>query len=178
MIARATNQARYPLPVRILAVVLAVVLGSSGALALAAPKRITPSGVGAVKLGKTYTSLRVAGLLGKVTPGCELAGPNTRSAPLRAPLKGSIDLSTTSPSRVRIIIVRGGAAARGVGIGATAAAIRRAFPAVRFDRSTEATFRITIARVPKSGGGRLEFALDTTTKKVTLIGIPAIPFCE
>lgn len=178
MIARATSQARYPLPVRSLAVVLALVLALSGAVALAAAKPVTPSGVGAVKLGKTYSSLRLTGLLGKITPGCELAGPNTRSAPLRAPLKGSVDLSTTSPRRVRAIVVRGGGAARGVGIGATSAAIRKAFPAARFDRSTEATFGITIARVPKSGGGRLEFAVDTRTRKVTLIGIPAIPFCE
>ncbi len=178
MIARATNRARYPLPMRSLAAVLAFMLGLSAAVALAVAKPITPSGVGSVKLGKTYTSLRVAGLLGKVAPGCELAGPNTRSAPLRAPLKGSVDLSRTSPRRVRNIVVRGGATARGVGIGSTSAAIRRAFPAVALDRRTEATFGISIARVPRSGGGRLEFAVDTTTKRVTLIGIPAIPFCE
>lgn len=178
MIARATNQARYPLPVRILAAVLALALGASGALALAATKPVTSSGVGAVKLGKTYSSLRAAGLLGKVTPGCELAGPNTRSAPLRAPLKGSVDLSTTVPRRVRTIVVRSGAAARGVGIGTRQEAITEKFRGVRFDHSTDATFGITIARVPTSGGGRLEFAIDTTTRKVTLIGIPAIPFCE
>jgi hypothetical protein len=157
---------------------LAFALGLFGAMALAASKPITPSGVGAVKLGKTYSSLRLAGQVGKITPGCELAGPNTRSASLRAPLKGSVDLSTTTPRRVRTIVVRGGGAARGVGIGARSAAIRAAFPAVTFDHGTDATFGITIARVPKSGGGRLEFAVDTTTKKVTLIGIPAIPFCE
>ena len=33
-------------------------------------------------------------------------------------------------------------------------------------------------RVPKSGGGALEFALDTRTRRVTLIGVPAIAFCE
>ncbi len=163
---------------RSLAVLVASVFGLSGAVALGAATPITPAGVGSVKLGKTYTSLRVAGLLGKLAPGCELAGPNTRSAPLRAPLKGSVDLSTTSPRRVRTIVVRGGASARGVGIGATQAAIRRAFPAVRLDHRTDATFGITIARVPRGGGGRLEFALDTTTRRVTLIGIPAIPFCD
>lgn len=147
-------------------------------VAVAASKAVTRSGVGAVKLGKTYTSLRAAGLLGKLAPGCELAGPNTRSAPLRAPLRGSVDLSTTMPRRIRTIVVRGGGAARGVGIGARSAAIRAAFPAVTFDRSTDATFGITIARVPRSGGGPLEFARDTRTKNVTLIGVPAIPFCE
>jgi hypothetical protein len=39
-------------------------------------------------------------------------------------------------------------------------------------------FGITLVRVPKNGGGKLEFALKTTTHKVVLIGIPFIPFCE
>ena len=163
-----------------LGVVLAAlaVVAASGAVALAALKPVTRTGVGAVKLGKTYTTLRAGGHLGKIGPGCELGGPNTRSAPLRAPLRGSVDLTTTTPRRVRTIVVRGGGAARGVGIGARASAIRAAFPAVVLDRSTESLFGITIARVPRSGGGRLEFALDTTTKRVTMIAVPAIPFCE
>ena len=165
--------------VRTHAVLAAVaVLAATGAVALAASAaRVTPAGVGAVKLGKTYTALRAAGLLGKLRPGCELAGPNTRSAPLRAPLRGSVDLTRRSPRRVARIVVNRGAAARGVGIGATSAAIRAAFPKVVFDRSTEATFGIILARVP-AGGGRLEFAVDAKTKRVTLIGVPAIGFCE
>ncbi len=155
------------------------VLAAACAVALAANvARVTPAGVGAVKLGKTYTALRAAGWLGKVRPGCELAGPNTRSAPLRAPLRGSVDLTLGAPRKVARIVVNRGAAARGVGIGATSAAIRAAFPKVVFDRGTEATFGITLARVPKSGGGRLEFAVDAQTKRVTLIGVPSIGFCE
>lgn len=65
-----------------------------------------------------------------------------------------------------------------MGIGATSAAIRAAYPKVVFDRSTEATFGIILARVPAGGGGRLEFAVDAKTKRVTLIGVPAIGFCE
>jgi hypothetical protein len=156
-----------------------VVLATTYAVALAAPlARVTPAGVGAVKLGKTYQALRGAGLLGKVRPGCELAGPRTRSAPLRAPLRGSVDLTLGSPRKVARIVVNRGAAARGVGIGATSAAIKAAFPKVVFDTSTEETFRITLARVPKSGGGPLEFAVSTQTRKVMLIGVPSIGFCE
>jgi hypothetical protein len=163
-------------------------LAASGAVAISsaavpaatrsAPKKITPSGVGGVKLGRTYTSLRAAGLLAKIGPGCELGGPNTRSARLRAPLKGAVDLSTTSPRKVTNITVTGGATASGVGVGATQAAVEAAFPKVTFDHGTDSTFRLTVARVPKSGGGRLEFAIDTKTKRVTLIGIPHLAFCE
>lgn len=163
--------------VAVTATALSLAAGAA-TVVLAAPAKITPSGVGGVKLGATYKSARAAGLLGTVRPGCELAGPNTRSAPLRPPLTGSVDLSTTSPRRIRTIVVRGGAAAGAVRIGATSTAIRAAFPKAVFDHSTDATFGLTLVRVPTSGGGRLQFAVDTTTKKVTLIGIPAIPFCE
>ena len=148
--------------------------------AAAAPgvSRITPAGVGAVKLGRTYTSLRNAGFLSKLIPGCELGGPQTRSATLAAPLRGSVDLTLRSPRRVATILVRGGATARGVGIGATSATIRKAFPRATFDHRGDAVFGLTFVRVPKSGGGRLEFGLDTKTKRVTLIGIPRIPVCD
>src|SRR5436190_19435964 len=90
----------------------AVALGAAAAPALtvrATPKKITAAGVGAVKLGKTYTSLRNAGLLGKIGPGCELAGRNARAAALRLPLGGSVDLSQSTPRRVRVISVTRGA---------------------------------------------------------------------
>lgn len=154
------------------------VLLAGTAVALAATPSITPTRAGAVRLGATYQSLHAAGLLGKVAPGCELAGPSARSAPLRAPLKGSVALSRSSPRRVASILLRGGATARGVGIGARSGAIRAAFPTARFDHSSDAMFGITLVRVPKSGGGSIEFALDTRTRRVTLIGVPAIAFCE
>ena len=50
-----------------------------------APKRITRSGVDGVKLGMTHTQLRQRGLVGRIRPGCELGGPNTRSARLLPP---------------------------------------------------------------------------------------------
>ncbi len=159
----------------------AIVLGTAVAPAVtvrATPKKITPTGVGAVTIGKSYTALRAARLVGPIGPGCELAGPQARSATLRSPLKGSVDFTQTSPRRVTTIAVRGGATARGVGIGASLAKIKQAFPKAVVDTSTEATFGITLVKVPKSGGGRLQFAVDTTTKKVTLIAVPRIAFCE
>jgi hypothetical protein len=200
MIARATNLARYSLTVRrdpaFAAVLTCVVIGApavsangvgehscagarcEAATAAAATERITAAGVGGVRLGRTYRSLRAAGRLGKVGPGCELGGPRTRSAPLRAPLAGSVDLSFGAPRRVAAITVRGGATARGVGIGASIARIRAAFPRAVVDHGGEDVFGLTFVRVPKSGGGRIEFAVDVQTKRVTLIGVPRIPLCE
>lgn len=149
------------------------------AVAVAAtPKRITPSGVGTVKLGKTYASLRRRGQLGKVHPGCPLAGPGTRSAPLRSPLRGAVDLTRRSPRRIATIVIRGGATARGIGVRSSQSQIRKAFPQARFDHSTDEIFGITLVRVPKRGGGPLQFAVDTRTKRVAMIGVPKIPFCE
>jgi hypothetical protein len=168
---------RSPVAVVLLALGVAAALSFAAASA-ATPKKITAAGVGGVKLGRTYTSLRVAGLLGPIGRGCPLGGPLTRSAPLRRPLKGTVDLTTTTPRRVAVITVSGGATARGVGIGARRAAIRAAFPKMRLDHSTEKAFRITVAHVPKGGGGPLEFAIATTTGKVTLIAVPGVAFCD
>jgi hypothetical protein len=39
-------------------------------------------------------------------------------------------------------------------------------------------FGVTLVRVPKNGGGKLQFAVDTKTHGVVLIGIPLIEFCD
>src|SRR5215218_6167831 len=93
----------------------AIAIGTAGAPAetgYAAAARISPSGVDGVKLGKTYRRLRQQGLVGRIHRGCELGGPNTRSARLRAPLRGSVDFTLTAPRRVGNITIRGGARAR------------------------------------------------------------------
>jgi hypothetical protein len=145
-----------------------------------APQKITGKGVGDVKLGKTFRELRDAGLLGPMRPGCPLGGPNTRSARLKAPLKGSVDLTTNQrPRRVRTIAVRGGARARGVGIGATIPQIRNKFPGARVDRNTEEVFGFTLVRIPKRGpGDRFQFAVDVDSGRTIVIGIPGVPVCD
>jgi hypothetical protein len=147
-------------------------------VAHAAAKAITPKGVGGVRIGMRYTTLLERGLIGHIRPGYELGGPNTRSAPLRSGVKGTVNFTLTSPRRVTDITVRGGAAARGVGIGAKPADIKAAFPKVKADHGTDDTFLFTLYNVPRSGGGRLSFAVDTGTKKVTLIGVPHIAVCD
>src|SRR3954447_5715366 len=104
-------------PARLVALVTTASLVVVAAVALAATSKITFAGVGKVHIGDKYLKLRQAGRIGKVGPGCELAGPNARSARLLAPVKGSADLSFHSPRKITNITITGGATARGVGIG-------------------------------------------------------------
>jgi hypothetical protein len=161
----------------VVAAALSVFAGAGAAVA-GAPVKVTPSGVGAIKLGTTYTSLHRRGLVGRIHHGCVLGGPNTRAADLRAPLKGTVDFTLSSPRKVTDISVSKGAAARGVGIGATIRQIRTAFPKAKVDHSTDKMFGTTLVRIPKNGGGRLQFAVDVKTHKTVLIGVPFIAVCE
>jgi len=146
--------------------------------AYAATATITNERVGRVHLGQKHAVLQARGLLGRARKGCELAGPGTRAARLRAPLTGTANLTRRTPRRVRDITVTKGAAARGVGIGATLADIKAKFPHATVDHSTDEVFLYTLVRVPRRDGGRMSFAIGTTSGKVTAIGIPFIAACE
>ena len=162
-----------------IAVAAAVILASFAAAQSDEPQKITRTGVGQLRLGMTHKEAFEMGLVGRKRPGCELGGPDTRSARLKAPLKGFVDLTTRrKPRRVRSISLTGGATARGVGIGSTIAQIKAAFPGAKVDHGTEEVFGITLVKVSKQAGGRFHFAVDVGTKKTTQIGIPTIPFCE
>jgi hypothetical protein len=160
------------------ALALAPVAAAPGEAGRAGLAKITRSGVGQVKLGKTFQQLRGAGLVGRLRPGCELSGPNVRFARLKAPLSGTVDFTRTTPRRVKRVTVTGGAAARGVGIGATISDIKTAFPKAKVDHTTENLFGITLVKVPKDGGGRIQFAVDVDTDETTRIAVPRLAFCE
>jgi hypothetical protein len=148
---------------------------ASGAVA-----KISPVRVDGVHLGDTHADLRARGKVGRIRPGCELGGPNTRSARLLAPLKGRVNYTFGSPRRVDNIAVTGGARARGVGIGATIAQIRAKFPRAKVDHSTDQVFQLTLVRTPKrpNSRGRITFGVSTQTHRTTIIGVPFIAFCE
>jgi hypothetical protein len=143
-----------------------------------APQKITRSGVGQVKLGMTFRELREKGLVGRLRPGCELGGPNTRSARLLAPLRGTVDFTQTTPRKARTITILGGARARGVRVGDRIRDIKDAYPEAKVDRSTGEVFGVWLVRVPRSGGGRIMFAVLADTKRINRIGVPVTPFCE
>src|SRR5215212_9726161 len=166
------------------AVAAAAAVGVAAAATSAAPAgsaatpKITKRGVDGVRVGASYKHLRANGKIGKIRPGCELGGPNTRSAKLKAPLEGQVNFTLDKPRRVTDITISGGATARGVAVGDVTSDIKAAYPKAKVDHSTDDTFGITLVRVPKSGGGRLRFAVDVDTHKITLIGVPVIAFCE
>jgi hypothetical protein len=160
-------------------VVVAAVAGASTPARDSAAKVITPMRVDGVHIGDTHADLRARGKVGPIRHGCELGGPDTRTAKLRAPLKGNVNYTLEAPRSVTDITIRGGARARGVGIGATIAAIKAKFPHAVVDHSTDQVFQATLVRTPKRPkGGRITFAVSTQTHRTTLIGVPIIAFCE
>lgn len=163
---------------RVVSALTVAALLIAGGAAYAGSAAITADGVGDVEVGARASELREAGLIGKLRPGCELGGPDTRTARLKPPLEGQVNFTLTKPRRADNILVTGGATASGVGIGSRKRAIKNAFPNVKIDHDTEEVFGVTLAKVPKSDGGKFQFAIDVATKKVTRIGVPFIAFCE
>jgi hypothetical protein len=171
---------------RTLAVTAGLLIAGGGAIGAAADeptarvaaKRITGEGVGQVKLGMTHQELRDAGLVGRLRRGCELGGPETRSARLRSPLRGTVDYSLTTPRKVTNIAITRGARARGVKVGDRIRDIRAAYDEVKVNKKTEEVFGVWLVRVPKSAGGRITFSVPVATKRIDMIGVPFIPFCE
>jgi hypothetical protein len=155
---------------------LAATLSLAVPAVAAAPVHVTPDRVGRVHLGDTFKQLREDGLVGPKVKGCELDGHP--SAALRGKLRGAVDLSRRRPHRVTSIVVNRGATARGVRIGDRRRRVERAYPKAVFDTSVKGTFGITLVRIPESGGGRLQMAISAKTHRVTLFGVPGIPFCE
>ena len=174
-------------PLRLVLLLVPACLVAAAAVAMASPPTaqdsaaavITPTRVDGIHLGDTHADLLSRGKVGPIGPGCEFGGPNTRSARLRAPLKGQVDYTLNSPRKVTTITVTKGAKARGVGIGATIAAIKAKFPNAIVDHSTDQVFQLTVVRTPKRPkGGRIMFGVSTQTHKTTIIGVPNIAFCE
>ena len=163
----------------------AVLVAGGAAVAIAASAggatnhpAITAGGVGPVKLGATAKSLQAKGLIGKLTTGCELAGPGTRAASVKS-FNGTVGFTMTKTRRVDVISVNGpGPQARGVEVGDTLPEIRKAYKTIKVDTSLRDTFAGDFVKVPKAAGGPIQFFVNLDTGKIETIGVPAIPLCE
>lgn len=160
-----------------IAAVLSVTTGLTTASA-GTSQTISSSGVGDVALGKSFDSLHHAGLVGALREGCSLA-PNSRAAKLKRPLRGAVNFSTEgTPKAENIQVTGGGTTEEGIEVGSSRSEVKSAYPSAKFDHSTESVFGITLVKVPKRAGGKFQLALSVDSKKVTVIGVPTLAFCE
>jgi hypothetical protein len=150
-------------------------LGPAAATA-AAPQKITPAGVGQVKLGMTFSQLRQQHLVGKLHKGnCDAAGPNASPfAKLRSPLKGIADFTKSVPHKLTDISIRGGAKARGVGVGDSLAKVKSKFP----KRKIRHDIGLIFVDIPNTANIKEQFILNQDTKTVDVIGVPFVAICE
>jgi hypothetical protein len=141
-------------------------------------RRISAAGVGRVKLGTPFARLHQDGLVGPMRKGCEL-DPGSRSARLKGPLEGQVDLAKRGGRRIAsVITVTGGVHARRVKIGSNRRRVRRSYPGANFRHSTDDVFGITLVNVPRGDGGRLQMGISVDTKRVVVFAVPHLAFCE
>lgn len=167
--------------ISILGVAFVLVAGaglSSADRAQRSATTVSGSGVGKVRIGRSYDKLRDAGLVGKLKSGCELA-EGTRAAKLKSPLKGVVNFSIEGKPRAETISVTDGASTKkGIEVGSTKREVKDAYKSATFDKDTIDVFGVINVKIPKRSGGKFHIAIDAGTKLVTMFGIPGIPFCE
>jgi hypothetical protein len=140
--------------------------------------RITPQGVGRLRLGATVGSLRRRHLIGGLRKGCELYA-GQRVAPLRSPLSGWATFEGGGRTLAAISIEGGAETASGIGAGSTAAEARAAYPAGEW-LSPRRMYPLPVGLLWVDGSAHPKFGIlvDPETHRVEDISIPSPNFCE
>jgi hypothetical protein len=159
--------------------------GAFAAVAIGAHGSATPilseKGVGGLKLGRSYAAIKKAGLIGKVTPGCELASPRPYGAKLRSPLKGFATFTGKAGHRVlsSLVITGGAKTAKGIKRGSTAAAIHAAYPTAKdLDSKSGDPIQIHAIVLKRNGKDKIWFVLSKHNGVLTEFGVPSLEICE
>jgi hypothetical protein len=162
---------------------LAAVVAAACLLALAAPasaaplQLVTGKGVAGMHLGTSAKSLREAGKIGPLGPGCEL-DPGQKVAQLQPPLHGTAVFRANR--RLSGLDFSGGVkTARGIRVGSTAGKARTAYPNSFYqppgsaDPFAEGFLWVNSIEHPK-----LTFTIDPSSRRVETISVHAPNFCE
>jgi hypothetical protein len=144
------------------------------------PLTLTEQGVVGVRLGRTLAQVRATGRIGPTRPGCELVSPRPRFARLRAPLNGFATFGGAAPHWLVALDVRGGAQTeRHVAVGASSAAVKRAYPEAHLLTSKPSDpLQLTAWIVKRGGKDRIWFMLNRPGGGVTDLAVPSAQGCE
>ncbi len=140
--------------------------------------RITPRGVGSLRLGATIRSLRRRHLIGGLRKGCELYS-GQRVAPLLSPLSGWATFEGGGQKLASISIEGGAETVKGIGAGSTAAEARTAYPAGQW-LSPRRMYPLPVGLLWVNHPSHPKFGIlvDPETHRVASISIPSPNFCE
>ena len=182
---RGKHQVRAALAVLAALVVVATLAGVAGLaaspagaqLAAEEPQLIERGGIGELRLGRTIEALRELELIEGAEPGCELA-PGQRVAPLTAPLDG-FAVFYPGERLSSIVLTEGAETDRGVGIGSSAAAARRAYPrAPYFKPQPRDPIPVGFIWVGGTRNPVMTLIVDPHSHRVEEIAVPRPVICE
>lgn len=155
--------------VRLAAVLLLVALAAAPAVGAASrPPLISAQGFGPLRLGRSYESLRKAGLVDPSFPGCPTA-PHTTFAVAHHP---GADVTFDPKHRLSFVeSTSPGLTSKHVGIGSTVAQLRKAYPGARYTAGQTPKLQI------KTAAGRNAFEFEFVGGRARAFTIPGPGFC-
>jgi hypothetical protein len=139
---------------------------------------LTAKGVGPIKIGATYASLKAAGLVGKLSPGCELVTPRESGAQLIGAIKGSATFNKKQ-KLVAITVRKGAETAKHVTIGDSAKSALAKYPGAKYQRASVKD-PIPYSSITVISGGNIQFSflVSAKTQKIVELDVPTAQFCE
>jgi hypothetical protein len=147
----------------------------------AVPVVVNERGAGRLRLGRSAGVLRRESLIGPLVRGCDLFSPPEFRAPLRRPLSGFAYFSgsRTETPLLGLEITRGAITDRGIRIGSTADAVRRAYPGAQiYSSSPRDPLQFSALFVSRGGTTRFAFLLDRPGGRVRTLWLPSLRGCE
>ena len=139
---------------------------------------VTPTGVGALRLGMTAAAARARRLVGRVGPGCEFS-PDQRIARLLPPLRGTAVFEGPEVQLQSITLTGGVTTSHGVGVGTSATEMLASYPQGEYEQPDPSSpFPFGFFRLERGGEVWLTMLVDPQSQRVTQIDLPNPAFCD